>query len=393
MSPIELDPRTFRSVLGLYPTGVTAVTARSDSGEPLGMVVGTFSSVSLDPPLVSFMPSSSSASYARLREASSFCVNVLSGDQEAICRRFATKGAEDKFAGLDYSDSPLGNPIITGSVAWMDCTPWQVFPAGDHDIVVGLVQSMSAGVDALPLLFLGGGYGRFSPHSRVMPATPDVMEQIRLADAARDELERCAETLSMECAVIAPVEDSIVRIASAGSPTRGTRPELVGLRLPLEAPFGAPLVAWSDRGVQERWVRRGYPSADDREVTEYLEALARVRSMGWSVTQHESGFEKLDQAILTKSVGRSGRVEPATLHQLVEGLPAFDPGALETGDSLGARNVSVPVRDGSGDVVMYLTAFGFPAGTGGQEVREVVGTLSRSADTISSRIRGVAVDS
>src|SRR5687768_14929467 len=94
----EIDPTLYRAVPGHYPTGVTVVTA-FDGDEPIGMVVGTFTSVSLDPPLVAFMPTTGSGTYARLAGASAYCINVLAHDQQDLCRTMATPG-DDKFAGV-----------------------------------------------------------------------------------------------------------------------------------------------------------------------------------------------------------------------------------------------------------------------------------------------------
>src|SRR4051794_20153480 len=96
-SPI--DPARFRETLGHYPTGVAVVTAMAEDGDPAGMVVGTFSSVSLDPPLIAFFPARDSWSFGRLRTANAFCVNVLASDQEPLCRQLATGGA-GKFDGV-----------------------------------------------------------------------------------------------------------------------------------------------------------------------------------------------------------------------------------------------------------------------------------------------------
>src|ERR1700712_1557698 len=96
----DIDPALFRETLGHYPPGVPVVTAIVD-GQPVGMVVGTFSSVSMDPPLIAFYPMSNSRSFALLRNATSFCVNVLASDQEALCRQFATAG-ERKFDGVGW---------------------------------------------------------------------------------------------------------------------------------------------------------------------------------------------------------------------------------------------------------------------------------------------------
>jgi 3-hydroxy-9,10-secoandrosta-1,3,5(10)-triene-9,17-dione monooxygenase reductase component len=157
-----IDPATFRTVLGHYPTGVCVVTAIALDGRPIGMAVGSFTSVSLDPPLVAFFPDRRSSTWQQIQQAGRFCVNVLGDHQEAISRRFAAPAA-DKFAGLSHCTSTLGLPILDGVVAWIDCALHAVHEAGDHHIVIGAVAALSTTERATdPLLFHRGGYGQLN---------------------------------------------------------------------------------------------------------------------------------------------------------------------------------------------------------------------------------------
>lgn len=162
MTAPSLDPTNsqhFRRVLGHYPTGVCAITSRAPTGEVLAMIVGSFGSVSLDPPLVGFFPARSSATWPLLAATGRFCVNVLAGDQRDLCRQIAG-GGPDRLAGTSWSPAPSGMPVLSGAVAWIDCTVEQVTPAGDHDLVLGRVQAMAVENDRPPLIFLRGGYHR-----------------------------------------------------------------------------------------------------------------------------------------------------------------------------------------------------------------------------------------
>jgi flavin reductase (DIM6/NTAB) family NADH-FMN oxidoreductase RutF len=159
--PSVIDRTTFRRVLGHYPTGVCVVTSHVPGDKPVAMVVGSFTSVSLDPPLVGFFPDRSSTSWPRIERAGKFCVNILAHDQHALCRRFSAKG-DDKFAGLDYRLSAGGSPILPNVVAWIDCTIHSVHEAGDHYVVMGRVLDLNVEGDQ-PLLFFQGGYGGFAP--------------------------------------------------------------------------------------------------------------------------------------------------------------------------------------------------------------------------------------
>lgn len=138
----HIDPSLFRSVLGHAPTSVVVVTGRDSAGVPFGITIGSFVSVSLDPPLVGFLPGLSSRSWQAIRESGRFCVNVLSASQEDLCWKFAKEG-DDKFAGVDHTLSALGNPVLAGCVATIDCTIETEHEAGDHWFVVGRVESLS----------------------------------------------------------------------------------------------------------------------------------------------------------------------------------------------------------------------------------------------------------
>lgn len=159
---MEIDGERFRHVLGHYPTGVTVVTGTAPSGQPVGLAIGSFASVSLDPPLVSFCPDLSSTSWPLIEESGAFCVNVLADDQQHVCAVFAGK-SDDKFADVDWESSgTTGSPRIEGCLAWIDCHIEVAHEAGDHFIVVGRVADLDvARPEVGPLLFFKGGFGRW----------------------------------------------------------------------------------------------------------------------------------------------------------------------------------------------------------------------------------------
>jgi 3-hydroxy-9,10-secoandrosta-1,3,5(10)-triene-9,17-dione monooxygenase reductase component len=154
-----IDSARFRQVLGHFPTGVTVITAATPAG-PAGLAVGSFFSVSLDPPLVAFCAGKTSTSYPKIAEAGHFVVNVLADDQEDVSRVFASKGT-DKFAGIGYHRATnTGAPVIDGVLAWLGCDIHDVHEAGDHWIVLGLVHEMEIAHEGTPLVFFRGGYSR-----------------------------------------------------------------------------------------------------------------------------------------------------------------------------------------------------------------------------------------
>lgn len=156
-----IDSVVYRRVLGHYPTGVCVVTATLPDGRRAAMVVGSFTSVSLDPPLVGFFPDKSSTSWPLIEAAGRFCVNVLADDQRDLCRIFAAKG-DDKFAGVVHRLSANGSPVLDNVVAWIDCALDKVHEAGDHYFVLGRVHELDIARPEQPLLFFRGGYGSFA---------------------------------------------------------------------------------------------------------------------------------------------------------------------------------------------------------------------------------------
>ncbi|WP_084653627.1 flavin reductase family protein [Nocardioides insulae] len=153
--------RRFRDVMGHFASGITVVTAQGEH-DLLGLTCQSFTSVSLDPPLVLFVPAHSSRAWPLIREVGRFCVNVLSADQEWISDQFAGRwvpGITHKYDGVEWSRSPVtGSPLITGSLAFVDCSVDAVHPAGDHDIVVGRVHAMGHAETGAPLLYDRGHY-------------------------------------------------------------------------------------------------------------------------------------------------------------------------------------------------------------------------------------------
>jgi flavin reductase (DIM6/NTAB) family NADH-FMN oxidoreductase RutF len=143
-----------------------------EDGFPVGMIVGTFTSISLTPPLVGFVPGHTSTSWPKIRASGRFAVSVLSDQQDWICTEFARRETSDKFTEIAWTLSEGGSPVVEGCVAWVDCSLSNVHEAGDHDIAVGSVLNLGTGKTMhrigaeevrSPLLFHKGGYGRFEP--------------------------------------------------------------------------------------------------------------------------------------------------------------------------------------------------------------------------------------
>lgn len=154
----SFDQALFRKALGTFMTGVTVVCARDNGGIPRGITANSFTSVSLTPPLVLVCVAKGSSCYSVFEKCDSFSVNILSEEQKHISSRFTTKGV-DRFAGLNIITARTGAPLISGSLSWLDCRPYDRFDAGDHMILIGEVEALH--VDSgVPLGYWAGRYFR-----------------------------------------------------------------------------------------------------------------------------------------------------------------------------------------------------------------------------------------
>ena len=152
----DVSPQRMREIMGNFCSGITVITAATPQG-PIGFTCQSFTSLSLEPPLITFNPARTSTTWPVIKEIGSFCVNVLPTEHRHISGQFARSGTE-KFAGINHTTSDLGNPILDDALAWIDCTLHAEYDGGDHTIVVGRVNAMHGRNDAEPLLFFRGSY-------------------------------------------------------------------------------------------------------------------------------------------------------------------------------------------------------------------------------------------
>ncbi|GAB3629723.1 flavin reductase [Pandoraea terrae] len=383
MSREPTNQKWFRQVLGQYPTGVCVITATEPGGRAAGMAVGSFTSVSLDPPLVAFLPDRSSTSWPKIESAGRFCVNILSAEQEAVCRRFASKAA-DKFEGLSYRMSGAGSPIIDDSVAWIDCDLHSVQEAGDHYIVVGLVRELQIESADLPLLFFQGGYGRFSPFSLAAPDTlGTITEQLRHVDMARLEMDRLASDLSARCIATARVDDELVIAASAGQTAKASVSTFVGQRLPFMPPTGSVFAAWQSDAEIDAWLNAtSAPAARDR----FKSSLKVVRERGYSL-----GLINEAQRLFVTTLAQNAnpRAPDLALRELIQNL-SYDPVELNPEVHKDVRLISVPVFGPAGDVVLALTLYEFPRPDGGAGVGPYIDRVREAAARVTQKLGGVS---
>ena len=177
------DPRSFRDALARFATGVAFVTAAPD-GQPAGLIVNSLTSVSLDPPLVSFSPARNSLTWTRMRGAGRFGVNVLGRWHEPFARR-ATPAGADRFAGLDWDPGRSGVPLLTDALATLECEIVAEHPTGDHWIVVGRVDHLGISPHVDPLIFYAGAFGALLPPSAYGPEDTGATRTSEQLDAYR----------------------------------------------------------------------------------------------------------------------------------------------------------------------------------------------------------------
>jgi flavin reductase (DIM6/NTAB) family NADH-FMN oxidoreductase RutF len=154
---MKFDRRAFRNALGCFATGVTVVTTVTDTGDPVGLTANSFSSVSLDPPLVLFCLDRASHNLAAFQASGRFAVNVLSDDQRDLSVRFSTT-IGDRWDGVAWEVWATGAPVLSGCLAALDCETEAVHEGGDHVIIVGRVKRFASVVDGKPLLYFRGNY-------------------------------------------------------------------------------------------------------------------------------------------------------------------------------------------------------------------------------------------
>lgn len=350
-----VDPGYFRHVLGQYPTGVVVVTAMDAQGQPIGMTVGSFTSVSLEPALVAFLPDRSSKSWEALRASGGrFCVNVLDAAQEQVGRLVATRQG-DKFDGIDWALSPAGNPVIAGAVAWIDCDTEAIHDAGDHQIVIGRVSDLGLGTGEAPLLFFRGGYGSFVPQSLVA-RDAELLTQLRMIDLARPHMERLASRLDTEVNAIVLVRGELVLAAAVGRSAIALDPTRVGERIPFVAPLGSCFAAFAGEEIRQPWLSTISDHVGELQMARLASVPDLVRERGYAVALGHSRSSDLERTSMLRHEGLASEGElREAIARVVDGY-----NRAYLAETVELRSLSAPVFGPAGDVVFTLTAWGPP---------------------------------
>ncbi|MFD2414866.1 flavin reductase [Amycolatopsis pigmentata] len=344
----------FRHVLSQYPTGVAVVTALTMGGEPTGMTVGSFASVSMEPPLVSFMPSKTSASWASMQPLTNFCVNVLGAHQDEVCRLIASR-KQDKFAGLDWHMSRLGNPVLTGCVATIECARQDVFDGGDHDIVLGRVRELSVEHPTLPLLFFRGGYGSFQP-GPMLSGEAELVDHMRAVHLVRQRLADLATEVNSEVTTIVRLGDEVVVTSSYGASSAGELASRVGYRAPFVPPLGSVHAAWGSDALRERWLGNLGADATAADRMRYLAMLDDVRDRGYATSV--TSDDRMDALALEMSHGRSA-LSMSVLRQHIRAVAdEYDPTRTVGLAPTRVRGIMAPVFGARSEVAFLVMIWG-----------------------------------
>ncbi|KOS56373.1 flavin reductase family protein [Rhodococcus rhodochrous] len=386
------DRGLFREVMGHYPTGVAVVTGRADDGELLALVVGTFGSVSLDPPLVSFMPMKTSRTFAKLRECASLCINIVGGEQEELVSTLARRW-ENKFDGIDWFPSPSGDPVLADSVAWIDTRITDTVEAGDHWIVLCAVADMAVTNPVAPLIFFQGGYGSFVGTSLLARLEHRLLSEIQEADCARTAVEDLAHDIGCEVTVYTAVgRDEMATVLSASAP--GIDPESgLAQRVPIVPPIGDSLVFDLPPEDQERWLAKAR-GVEEPGRQLYRDRLDFVRAHGFllSFLPREGGaaYEGMRDATHRYANGRLTPAQERNIRErVVESAVDYTLRDLEEEETYDIGSVVLPVRDRAGGYTRTLRLGQLPRRVSGTRVRE---WIARAQEIVDILERGAGSD-
>lgn len=377
----SISPGQFRHVLGQYPTGVVAVTAIDADGDPIGMILGSFGSVSLEPPLVAFMPAKSSSSWARLQEVDRWCINVLGADQEELCQTLASKRT-DKFSLVSWAPTRHGSPRIEGCLAYIDCSREAVHDGGDHDVVLARVLDMAAGAAGPPLLFYRGGYGTFTAQS-MLSNEAELISKVRLLDLFRDIPESLSQELGTEVSAVALVKDQVVLIASFGRSRAVDFPSRVGQYLPFVPPIGGVFAAWGGEALASSWLAS---VTDETDRARAVASLTQIRRRGFALGLGHTRSLEWERAAYRLSIGDPEVTWPSLCADIAAVLPDYNPDILDPTVEHEFHFAQAPILTAKGEVALALTLWG-PPGTVRRDTIHLWGErLGAAAEAASRRI-------
>lgn len=377
---LEDHKSRWRVVLGQYPTGVTIVTSVNESGDPVGMVVGTFTSVSMSPPLVGFLPTVKSTTFPHIRRTGWFRASVLGAGHEDLCRKFFSSSGGERFSSGDWDFDEKGIPVLRDAVAWFDATITDVYPAGDHVFVLGAVESLGTGGsgNGLPLIFLRGGYGSFTT-PRLEFDVNRLGSQLREAVGLSDAVQELAQRLDVECVLASLTGDSVVVLNAAN-----LRSPQLGMSFPFAAPMAPGFCAWSTDDRRSLWLentRHLLGEVDEPLISEMIET---VRQNGYAVSFGQVMSDHFDAVVGAPDVGRDTFV--SLWDSLAEEYRRLRNSARPERD---VTVIQAPVFGSGATTEFELVVSGFGPGTSAERYRRILTETLACSSELTRVIGGV----
>ena len=358
----RFDPRELRSVLGSFVTGVTVVTTRTAQGKPFGVTANSFSSVSLDPPLVLWSQSLASSSHAAFRDTEHFAVNILADDQVALSDHFA-RPQDDKFSGIAYADGMGGVPLLHNTAAHIECLKVASYPGGDHVVFLGRIERITQG-SRRPLAF---GQGRYmvpyahdlGPMSLGLGQAPQASpEAIRIATEALPAIGKALGEHTLCLAVWGNHGPTVIRYEPGAQPVSAT--------------LRTGLVVSVTRSATGRAFAAFLPTEITRSFVD--EDLRLSRSSQESETSQRATFDREVEQARQLGMARAANAEPSVVHGVA--VTAF----------------SVPIRDAEQHMVMALTVASQASRLSPDPLGDVPVRLMQAAAAVQQRLRGGPAD-
>lgn len=381
------DPFEFRRVMGTFPTGVVIVTAMDPSGEPLAMTVGSFVSVSLDPPLAGFLPTKTSSSWAAIQNsgATKFGVNILGNHQEDVCRAVASRKT-NKLEGFEWVLSKNGSPILRDAISFLDCETYAVSDAGDHDWVMGRVLDLYTMNTNLPLLFYRGGYGSFQPGSMAVNTeiSAEVLHQL---DFVRPHMESLANELVTQISVMALVENELINVAAAGRPRRRKSSSRAGIHVPFMPPIGGVFAAFGGPEAEEKWFSNMAPDADDSVVSQFEKGLQNVRRRGYAYGIGHAEGEAIELTAHDAFTSKDPEERSKLVDAVNAAAPTFNMVDVQEDQDYEFHSATAPIFDRDGVCLFSMTVWGPDGKSSGADVKATIERLTRTAEAASQALQ------
>ncbi|MES2263815.1 MAG: flavin reductase [Pseudomonadota bacterium] len=352
----SFDARQLRDVLGAFVTGVTVVTTRDQGGTAHGVTANSFSSVSLDPPLVLWSQSLTSRSYPAFRDSRHFAVNILADDQIALSNHFA-KSRDDKFAGIPHRDGGGGAPVLDGVAAYLECEVVAAYPNGDHVVYIGRVERLGrSGRNALA--FGGGKYLHAGAHElgpatlRLGTSRPACLESVRLAQAALPGIAAALGEHTLCLSVWGNAGPTAIAWEAS--------------RLPVSDQLRPGLVMSTTRSATGRAFAAFLPPEMTRALVD--EDLRLFPEAQEDLAARRQRFEAEMEVVRNSGVAAYASDAPSPLH----GVPV--------------RAFSVPLRNGAGEMTMALSLTASAARLAAGDDAELRRALAEAGRALSARL-------